>query len=471
MLGDLFKNIKDFFYTEEEPKPGSDILNAFTPARKAAFPVFRYLLILICVIFTAAVPWALIKRGAAEDFVFIVTVMLCLADLVLFDILTRRSWEKKMAEQVRLLSDHHDRMVREVARNRNDVADLRQSLAKAAQSVEVMGRRHASPSSSIEAKMIETIVEQLGGMGEASRAALYLTPAKYPEDDNILEMELSPPPVKAPPFNSHEAEYNENLKKLDDAVVLELIRYAVRHDAIDLFLQPIVSLPQRKIRMFEVFGRIRTASGTWVPAGRFLELARQEMMLPALDNLMLLRCLQSLRARANKEDGEHNVPYILNIASTTLHDKGFMGDLVTFLSEHRTMASRLVFELSQRDLQAMDQAMISVMDGLSRLGCRFSMDGVRQRRLDINILKSRHIRFIKMDAAWMVKESAMKGGFSRLRRFKKQLDAQGIDLIVEKIENETILRELLDHSVDYGQGWLFGKPDLEGAWQADVTIA
>jgi hypothetical protein len=45
-----------------------------------------------------------------------------------------------------------------------------------------------------------------------------------------------------------------------------------------------------------------------------------------------------------------------------------------------------------------------------------------------------------------------------LQDFKKALERQGIDLIVEKIESEEVLRDILDFHVDYGQGYLFGEP-------------
>jgi cyclic-di-GMP phosphodiesterase TipF (flagellum assembly factor) len=38
-------------------------------------------------------------------------------------------------------------------------------------------------------------------------------------------------------------------------------------------------------------------------------------------------------------------------------------------------------------------------------------------------------------------------------------------MIVEKIEDERAVVELLDFEVDYGEGYLFGKPDHEAAYR------
>ena len=50
-------------------------------------------------------------------------------------------------------------------------------------------------------------------------------------------------------------------------------------------------------------------------------------------------------------------------------------------------------------------------------------------------------------------------------RLKSQLDKSNLTLIVEKLETEHDLRELLDFEIDFGEGYLFGRPDLEMAYR------
>lgn len=398
----------------------------------------------------------MIAAGASADFIVLMGVMMTLAGLILYDVLSRRAWERDVATRLRTLTDYHDRLVREVARNRNDVAILKEGLAGAAASVEAQGRRLA-PSGSAEARMIEAIVEQLGALGERPRAGA----GARPEGREVMELEMAPPPLRRPPSDDLSDELDFDIDELNDSDVVDLIRQAVQSDSIDVYMQPVVSLPQRKSRMYEVFGRIRADSGVSLPAARYIKLAQREHLIPAIDNLLLLRCLQILRDRTGDDSG---APFILNITAATLNDRGFMGDLIAFLSQNRRTAGRLVFEMSQEEMDALAGESLLILDGLSKLGCRFSMDRVRRRQIDISALRQRHIRFIKIDAAWILNEGSTQNGFSRIVRLKKQLDAAGIDLIVEKIENENTLRELLDYNIDFGQGWLFGKPDRELAY-------
>ena len=395
---------------------------------------------------------------------FLVLAVLGVGALVAYDITTRRQWEKTVTDQLQALGRNHDRLVREVARNRADISVVKEGLFDAAAMVQDMGKNHG-PSRSIEARMIETIITQLSTLGQKPRAIITedTEHSANMQDplDGILQLEMAPPARLPKTPTQLESELAPDFSKFSDTVVLELIRHAVRHDKLDVFVQPVVSLPQRKMRMYEVFARLRANAGTYIPAARYLEIAQRESMVTAIDNLLLLRCLQILRDRRNDE---MDIPYILNITSATFHDTGFMNDLVSFLAQYRNLAMRIIFELPLEDIENANIVLNDVLDGLSQLGCRFSVDQVRKRKIDINMLKSRHVRFLKIDAGWLLREAQQEGGQSRVLRLKKQMDKSGLDLIVEKIERENELRELLDYGIDYGQGYLFGKPDLHAVY-------
>ena len=399
----------------------------------------------------AALVLLLVGRYASLDFTLVIAALMGLCGLIAYDMTARRRWEEQVADRIEKLSGHHDRLVREVARNRNDIAALKDGFADIAATVKAKGAR-MPPATSIEGRMLETMVEHLEKLGDRPRAPL----EQSANDEQILALEMAPPPAKAPPISALDAALNDNRAEYSDGVVVDLLHHAVQNDRIDAFLQPVVSLPQRRICMYEIYGRLRAQGGTHLPAARYMNLARSESLTPALDNMLLLRCLRML---GDKRSNLENATYILNICGGALSDSGFMNDLVAFLARNRALAKNLIFELPQAELEDAGEDLQPLLDGLSRLGCRFSVDQVRRRQISVAALKSRHIRFIKLDAAWLLQEAQMRGGVPRIHRLKKQLAAAGIDMIVEKIENEGMLRELLDFNIDYGQGWLLGKPD------------
>ena len=73
------------------------------------------------------------------------------------------------------------------------------------------------------------------------------------------------------------------------------IAAAIDSNRIDLYLQPIVTLPQRKVRYYEAMSRLRTEQGDVVPAAEFIEVAESSGLMPKLDNLLMFRCVQVMR--------------------------------------------------------------------------------------------------------------------------------------------------------------------------------
>ena len=368
---------------------------------------------------------------------FLFAALLCMAGMMAVEMVSRRKWEREIGDQMQRMNGDYDRLVRETARNRNDLLVLKKSLADAGAAARGLGRMQASEGLAVEQRMIKSLAEQLSRLGDVAEMD-----KEVPLDIGALEQSL---PQATP---------DAIVKNLTDEQVLTLVRAAVKQDRIDLFMQPIVNLPQRKLRFYEMFSRIRIKPQVYLAAERYIEVAIRQDLAPSIDNLLLLRSLQMIR-----DTGDDSHAYFCNITSLTLNDPKFMGDLVEFIAQNRELAPRLVFELGQRDLASISADALPVLGGLSSLGCRFSMDLVKSISFDYAQLEARRIRFIKVEAGLLLKELKDSGGLRRLKRIKSELDTNGIDMIVEKIESEKQLIELLDLDIDYGQGYLFGKPE------------
>ncbi len=244
---------------------------------------------------------------------------------------------------------------------------------------------------------------------------------------------------------------------IGDARLLDFVRDGLNRDRVDLYLQPIVSLPQRKRRYFECFSRIRAEDGGIIEPERYLEIAEQEGLVDAIDNMLLFRCVQLLR-RTQKH--KYNVGFFCNVSRHSLGDTAFFHDFIEFMGDNAELAPNLFFEFAQADLAAHDASALDELNRLSDLGFRFSVAQVSHLDLNVTALASRHFGFVKVEAAMLLQRTRQQPPEVDLRDFKALLDQAGIDLIVEKIEGEAELVELLDYNIDYGQGFLFGEPRL-----------
>lgn len=380
---------------------------------------------------------AVIAQTAGPRMTTVGFSLLALAALAGLEHLRRRRWERATTAHLLRQNDDILRLMRGLARQRQESAQLRETLAGAGAALE----RH-QPGGDAEQRLWRGIGQSLSQLGVQAEntGEDTLFPAASALDIAIVER--------------HAADDGY----LDEAQVLQVIRAAVDQDRIDLFVQPIVTLPQRKERFVEAFSRIRIRAGVYMPAERYIAPAREKDLLPAIDNMLLLKTLTALKRAAGRDNRR---VFFCNVTGLTLHDPKFMADLVEFIAQHRELARQLVFELTQHDLSTLRHDILPVLAGLAHLGCRFSMDQVRRLDFSAEDAASRFVRFVKVDAALLVQTLNGPGGREKLLRFKSALDLEGIDLIVEKVESDRDLVELLDIGIDYGQGYLFGQPEPE----------
>lgn len=238
--------------------------------------------------------------------------------------------------------------------------------------------------------------------------------------------------------------------------VLLLVRSAIESGNIELFLQPVVTLPQRKVRFYEALSRMRLRDGTMVDAADFIPVARKAGLLPRVDERLVHNCVQVVRRLAAKN---REVGLFLNIAPETLADRTVFSEILGYLDANRALAPSLVLEMSQLVYRTLGSAELSAMSQLAERGFRFSLDRIDDFRIEPRGLAERGIRFMKVPADLMLKQMQATGGAHiHPADLSDLLGRHGIDLVADRIESENIVVDLLDYDVRFGQGFLFAPP-------------
>jgi len=247
----------------------------------------------------------------------------------------------------------------------------------------------------------------------------------------------------------------EPILDYSDNEILKFLEKAVREDHIELYLQPIVRLPQRSQVFFECFSRIMDDKNNVIRPEQYLPVANSAGLAAAVDNLLLFKCVQLVR-RTRRDNPE--IIFFCNISKSTLIDIDFFTDFIDFMADNRNLTSSLAFEFSQETILDKNYDIQNGLERLSKLGFRLSLDQIHQLNLDLPKLASKGFKFIKIDAHLLHEMARGDTPNLNMRALKGALDRVAMDLIIEKIENEEMLKDLLDLQIDFGQGYLFGAP-------------
>ena len=242
----------------------------------------------------------------------------------------------------------------------------------------------------------------------------------------------------------------------EDKAMLERVKEAIEADRLELYLQPIVSLPQRKPRFYEAFSRIRDMRGGVLKPADYLDAAERANRIGVVDNMILLRCVQALRS-LNVRGGQFSV--FCNISPATLYDTEFFSHFTDYLESNADLSSRLIFEFTSPAVQMMHPKVEENLAVIADKGFAFSIDHVHSLDMDWQALREKNFRYVKASSNLLI--SANRGDDAssfQLRNLRKRLVDAEIDLIAEKIELESNMPDILELGIDFGQGNLFGAP-------------
>ena len=368
-------------------------------------------------------------------------------------------------------------------RDRTDVggqiADLSRGTADLARQVAEFGRRLAAvegrvaSANSAGADRIQAVAGEINELGMLVKQ-LAVSVANH--DDMLASGALAAAPAPAgkpdheprregpaedaggaaePTAAAPAAVASEPAPSRSQAQILAALRSAVEENRIDIFLQPIVTLPQRKVRFYEAVTRLRDDKDRILGADDFIAVAEAAGLIGRIDHTVMLKCVQVLRRLMvrNKEVG-----IFCNVAAATLGNPTSFAQCLDFLEANRALAPSFVLEFKQATFRNLGPTETEHLSALAQRGYRFSIDHVTHLRIEPRELADRGVRFIKVPAALLLDQKQTSASDIHASDLSDLLGRFGIDLIAERIEGERAVVDLLDYDVRFGQGSLFAPP-------------
>jgi cyclic-di-GMP phosphodiesterase, flagellum assembly factor TipF len=365
-------------------------------------------------------------------------------------------------------------------RDRTDVgsqiADLSRGTADLARQVAEFGRRLAAvegrvvSANSAGIDRIQAVVGEIHELGALVKQLAVsvanhddmLAAAAPPPDgrqDTEAQHEPSPSaedsPAAAPILVVPTSVASEPAPSRNQTQILAAVRSAVEEKRIDIYLQPMVTLPQRKVRFYEAVTRLRDDKDQLLAAEEFIGVAEAGGLISRIDHMVMLKCVQVLRRLMvrNKDVG-----VFCNVAAATLGNPTTFAQCLDFLEANRALAPSLVLEFKQSTFRNLGPTETEHLAALVQRGYRFSIDHVTDLRIEPRELADRGVRFIKVPAALLLDQKQTPTSDIHPSDLSDLLGRFGIDLIAERIEGERAVVDLLDYDVRFGQGFLFAPP-------------
>lgn len=373
---------------------------------------------------------------------FLVTIVALLASFVFIEALFRRRTETYLVTQTE-----------EIARQLATVAKTSEMLSEQVTYLTRLGIQERADNLEADVSVLGTVVRQLA---EAV--------AEMEEAQAAGEMPQKQP-AQGHSYSVDEDEHSGGGFELAEGPVvsIEEVQKALANNEIEQYLQPIVSLPQRRTLGYELMPKLRTADGVLHDADDFLHYEDQTGTISELEQF-LIRQAANIVHRANITGDPTNL--FVPISLALLRDTEQCEGIASLMSSNRAVAVSIMLMLPEATYETLNGADKQALEMLVKSGAGICLDNVRSLRLTFQFMAERGVKYVKADAQAFIENPLNYTDFHRAD-LADYVERFGIGLIMDNVTSEDHVLELLDDKIPYAQGQHIApaspvRPDLKG---------
>lgn len=234
------------------------------------------------------------------------------------------------------------------------------------------------------------------------------------------------------------------------------LREALRDDALQLALQPVIDLDDGSLRGAEALARWTRANGRAVSPGRFVAIAETSGLIQPLTEAVLSRALALLERWRAHLPADFRLSVNL---SPVLFEHGEAACLpARLLAGRETLARHLSFEIPERALLTADDRVQAQLEALHASGAWIAIDGVGTGPAPLAGLRRAPVDELKIDRAVIDEAAADAVGRRLLDALLALGGALGLTVIAQGVETLAQADLLRARGCRYGQGFGLARP-------------
>jgi diguanylate cyclase (GGDEF)-like protein/PAS domain S-box-containing protein len=249
---------------------------------------------------------------------------------------------------------------------------------------------------------------------------------------------------------------SENLRSTHKRVHwAKRLRDALDEDRLILFSQPVVRLADRKPVHHEILVRIRDEDGGYILPGHFIELAESLGVVQEIDLCVVQKLLDYMRR--HRQFGKP-LRYFVNLSRVSISDQRWIRRFIRLLRESGADPSQLVFEITETAAMSEIDVTLTFIRQLKDMGCRFALDDFGAGFSSFYYLKRFDVDYLKIDGSFIRDLAKDEGSQLFVRALNDVARGLSKQVIAEWVETPEVLKILTDMGTQYGQGYLFQRP-------------
>jgi diguanylate cyclase (GGDEF)-like protein len=231
-----------------------------------------------------------------------------------------------------------------------------------------------------------------------------------------------------------------------------LIQDCIDKGAVALFAQEVFGLPERRPVHREVTGRLLPEGGEPIAAAQFVPMAVRHGMVGRLDCVMVGKVLDYLADRPGTDQ------VAVNVAARTIADPPSLARLLALLDERRSLAPRLVFEMTEFGAMEDLELTTRFSEEVRRRGAQFALDQFSMREDSLMVVHALRPRYLKLSVGYSREIAGNLDCRFLVTSIVRAVSPLGIDVFAQAVEDESLIPLLSELGLSGYQGYAASRP-------------
>ncbi|MBQ0790128.1 MAG: EAL domain-containing protein, partial [Cycloclasticus sp.] len=252
---------------------------------------------------------------------------------------------------------------------------------------------------------------------------------------------------------------DENLVTLrNDAKWVPHIRRALSEDLFQLVFQPVVKVSDGHVSHYETLIRMVGDSGELLTPEQFIPVAERMGLINHIDLWVVSHIIDYIAALPKAKE---EVCFTVNLSSHALQGDYLLPVLKKKLETSWISPSRLTFEITETAAVTNFEKTRLMVSKIRALGCRFALDDFGAGFSSFNYIKNFPVDYLKIDGQFTQNLVVDSADQVLVKSMIDVAHSLGKKAIAEYVSNAEIFRILKEFGVDYVQGYLVGKAEVD----------
>ncbi|MDZ7761501.1 MAG: EAL domain-containing protein [Desulfovermiculus sp.] len=307
------------------------------------------------------------------------------------------------------------------------------------------------------------VLERIGGELELARRRIYpeasigftLFPHGATDPDSLIkqaDMALS----EAKKSGNRIQQFSGDEEGISREFHLEQdLKSALANEEFRLCYQPQIDLQSGKIVGLEALIRWSHPQRGLVSPGEFIPLLERSGMIVSVDAWVVRKVCEQLRFW---RDEGFMLRTSVNLSARDLENDSIIGVISSALEENRLPADALGVEITETELMENVVQASGILRTLSGWGIRVALDDFGKGYSSLSYLQRLDIHVIKIDKEFVAGMLENADSLTLVQTIIAMAHNLGKEVLAEGVEREEQRQKLCEMGCEYGQGFLWGRP-------------